>query len=548
MNENFSDPTPEPGVGELQGQNEPAQSFIDSQQPLREYASAAPALPPLPDTPQPGYPGQAPMAWPQVNPHPGQSVTNGYPSYPGQPATNSYPPHPGQPAANGYPPYIIPYPGAPAYYPQAPQYPYGYYAWPPTPPQPKRDTYLLVIGILGFASSCFALLGGLVCFILMVLVDVVSVNASNDTQFAGVILFLTLSIAGVVGGGFCAYHSIRSLFFRKPSGVVRLPQFWTFLVFYLLTLGIGYLLHSLGQDVASPQLTALLIYLGAIFPALSILALGIRRLRFPGSNLWPTTWRRLTLALVSGSTLAILLASILELVIAALLFGLQNQNSLLRLLQQGEVDPGSSGTILAFILLAVVAPVVEELVKPLAVVALIGRVNSKAEAFALGLACGIGFNLVETTGYISSGYSDWLNVALVRSGAGLLHGFGAAMMALGWYYLTSRKEGDLGKRLGLALACGTYAILQHSLWNGSWGLALIPGQVGTFVQQWSWSFGPLSIDIPELINVVELLGILSFFIYMAGRLRTKPAAPSDPRRREFEGQPRLAENAETLPA
>ncbi|HET8841639.1 MAG TPA: hypothetical protein VFN35_09240, partial [Ktedonobacteraceae bacterium] len=88
----------------------------------------------------------------------------------------------------------------------------------------------------------------------------------------------------------------------------------------------------------------------------------------------------------------------------------------------------------------------------------------------------------------------------------------------------------------------------HSLWNGSWGLALIPGQVGTFVQQWSWSFGPMSIDIPELINVVELLGILGFFIYMAGRLRTKPAAPSDPRRREFEGQPHLAENAETLPA
>src|SRR5207249_1121714 len=88
-----------------------------------------------------------------------------------------------------------------------------------------------------------------------------------------------------------------------------------------------------------------------------------------------------------------------------------------------------------FILVSVIAPVVEEAVKPLAVVVLIGRIRSAAEAFVLGLACGIGFDLIETTGYISAGYQDWLSIALIRTGAGLLHGFGAAMVALGWYYL-----------------------------------------------------------------------------------------------------------------
>ena len=87
-----------------------------------------------------------------------------------------------------------------------------------------------------------------------------------------------------------------------------------------------------------------------------------------------------------------------------------------------------------------IAPVVEEAVKPLAVVALIGRIRGAAEAFVLGLACGVGFDMVETSGYIGTGYHDWLNVALVRSGSSLLHGFGAAMVALGWYYLTHAKR------------------------------------------------------------------------------------------------------------
>ena len=177
------------------------------------------------------------------------------------------------------------------------------------------------------------------------------------------------------------------------------------------------------------------------------------------------------------------------------------------------------------ILLSVIAPLVEETVKPLAVVVLIGRVSSKAEAFTLGLACGIGFNLVETTGYISSGYNGWLTVALMRSGAGLLHGFGAAMVALGWYYLTHHEEGRFAKRLWLALGCAGYAVLQHAIWNGSVALAFIPGPIGDFFQNWSWSLGPVSIDGVELANIVEVIGILIFFMYMAGRLRRKPVAP-----------------------
>ena len=190
----------------------------------------------------------------------------------------------------------------------------------------------------------------------------------------------------------------------------------------------------------------------------------------------------------------------------------------------GNPPAGLYGLLL--ILLSVIAPLVEELVKPLAVVVLIGRVRSKAEAFTLGLACGIGFNLVETTGYISSGYNDWLNVALLRSGAGLLHGFGAAMVALGWYYLTHKEEGAWQKRTLLAFGCAAYAVFQHALWNGSVGLIFLPGPVGSFFQNWSWSLGTFQISATELVNVAEMLGILIFFVYMAGRLRARASMPT----------------------
>jgi len=56
----------------------------------------------------------------------------------------------------------------------------------------------------------------------------------------------------------------------------------------------------------------LLILLAGILPALTVVALGIRRLHYPRGARWPTSWRRFTLALVSGMTSAIVFAAIFE--------------------------------------------------------------------------------------------------------------------------------------------------------------------------------------------------------------------------------------------
>jgi hypothetical protein len=185
------------------------------------------------------------------------------------------------------------------------------------------------------------------------------------------------------------------------------------------------------------------------------------------------------------------------------------------------VPTDARSILFMFILVSVIAPIVEEAVKPLAVVVLIGRIRSAAEAFVLGMACGIGFDLVETTGYIGQGYQDWLSVALQRSSAGLLHGFGAGMVALGWYFITHRNSTGRANRVLLAAGCWGYAIMQHALWNGSFGLQLLPAPIGPYLENGTLPLGPVTFPAFILVYIVETVLMLIFFLFVTKRLRAK---------------------------
>jgi len=441
-----------------------------------------------------------------------------------QPQRQAHPPYPLYPDYRGYPPGYSPYPA----------YPYPLYAW--QPPQPKQDSYLLAIAICSVIGSGLVLLGGLGCiFLVLLIASVPTRSLSSSQQFSSLATLSIFTCVCILGGAFGLYHSIRSLM-KKPSSDFSLPRFWIFLILYLAVIGVAFLLQSRGQEVAFPALTITLIALAGILPALTVLALGVRRLRArvakPLKASWPTSWRRFMLALASGTTLSIVLALVLELGLLIVITAFTHVQAMqdFSCLDTPNVQSCQAPGVYSLLLfvVAVGAPLIEETVKPLAVVLLIGRVRSAAEAFVLGMACGIGFDLVETSGYISSGYQDWLNVALQRTAAGLLHGFGAAMVALGWYYLGHAKK----RRLLLALACWSYAVLQHAIWNGSWGLTLLPAPIGPFVGNWALNLGFASVPFFTLINIVEAIGMLAFFIYMTGKLKLKwvspPLPPSSP--------------------
>jgi len=527
---------PAPPAGQEQTLPLHSEAPVDPQPAYREHVTGSLAA----------HPAEAPLFQPAYLPPPPQMYPQQAQAYTPQPVYQQYP---GYPA--GYPPYAYPP-----------------YAWQLQPPHPKRDGYLLAMAISSLVGSSLVLLIGLIFTGLLLLATALPNKTMNGSQQFDVAIVIALFICvGIFGGSFGLYHSIRSLI-KKPSADFSLPWFWIFLVLYVAVAVIGFVLHSRGQEVAFPVLSATLIVLAGVLPALAVTAIAVRRLRTRAGRAihgrdaqssmvgagnapallkdkWETSWRRFTLALLSGATLSVTLAGVLEFVLLVMLIllthaqGMQNLVSCVNTPNVQNCQNAGAYSLL-FITIAVMAPLVEETVKPLAVVLLIGRVRSAAEAFVLGLACGVGFDIVETSLYISSGYHDWLNVALTRTGSGLLHGFGAGMVALGWYYLTHvQGTGGYPKAFLRAFACWFYAVFQHAVWNGSVTLVLLPGPVGQFLQNWMLNLGFASVPSDVVINSIETLFILAFFIYMTGKLRSKPTSPSVPspeERKEIAGK------------
>ncbi len=511
--------------------------------PLPAHPPAAPLYPPAYYAPTgpaaPGYqPSQGQGQQGQIQKQ-GQNGQPPYPGYPGQPGYQQQPAYPAYPVQHPYQAYPA-YPAYPGHGYSMSPYPYPY--WQPVPgqfygppyQQPQRDGYQLAISIVALVGSGLAILAGLACAFFAVLVATVSTGAqlAPDQLFSSILTLIAFACAGIIGGGFSLYQSIRALL-RKRSAPFALPTFWIFAVLYAVIIAIGYGLQINKMSVSQAPLTVLLIFLAAIFPALTLLAIGDRRLRNPK---WPTTWRRFTISLTSGATLSIGLALALELGLIILLARGQNATSMTECINNPDLpvcqqNPAVYGFII--VVAAVIAPLVEETVKPLAVALYIGRVSSAAEAFIMGMAAGIGFDLIETVGYIGSGYHDWLSVALERTGTGLLHGFGAAMVALGWYYLVHAKD----KRFLKAFGCWLYAVLQHGIWNGSATLVLLPAPVGPTLNNWNLNLGFTTLPFPELLNIVEAILFFIFFLYMTGRLK-RTNTPSTSTAEEQPAQPR----------
>jgi RsiW-degrading membrane proteinase PrsW (M82 family) len=540
----------------------------------REHSSSSTSLPPLtpsfypphfsyqqqpgnqPQLPVPSSPGwqsyqplpaAQPSAQPQQQPYPAMPM-------PSSPGWQSYQP----PPAAQQQPYLAtpapPYP--PAGYPPAMQHSYGYHgygyaqaapptypgysgSWPPyspypqvwQPPRPRRDGYQLSIAIISTICSGLVMLAGLFCGFVLLILAVGSPTLSHlgpNERFSGTVIYTMLTIIGLVGGSSSLYHSIRTLL-RKQSAPFKLPWSWLFLVFYMILLAIGFTIGSTPQVLANQPLKIFLIVLSGIFPALTFLALAVRRIHYPQLAPWPTTWRRFTLAIVSGGTVTIVLAVIFELVLTQLAgtaFGVHT--SIIDNLNM-PVPHNPQELLFSLVLVSVIAPIVEECVKPLAVVVMIGRLRSAAEAFILGFACGIGFDLIETSGYISLGDSrPWIDTALERSTAGLLHGFGAGMVALGCYYLTRRNSIN-NHRILIGLGCIAYAIIQHGIWNGAFLFALLPAPVGPFLENGTVGIGSYVMQGIVVVYIVESLVMFAFFLFVIGKLR--PQSPKATRQR-----------------
>jgi RsiW-degrading membrane proteinase PrsW (M82 family) len=417
------------------------------------------------------------------------------------------------------------------YPPVSPTYPGYGDSWPPNSPYPigpssfRRDGYQFIVAIISTICSAFVILAGIFCgFMLLFLAGIPSIfpQVQPKERFSATVAYTVLTIVGLIGGASSLYHSIRALS-QKRSAPFKLPWSWLFLSLYVLLLVVGFTIGSTTQVLANQPLTISLIVLTGVLPALTFLALAVRRVHYPKEAPWPTSWRRFTLAIVSGGTLTVLLAVSFELVLMNIegsAFGvhtsiIDNINT--------QIPHNPQELFFLIVLVSVIAPIIEESIKPLAVLIMLGRLCSAAEAFVLGFACGVGFDLIETSGYISLGDSrPWVDTALERSTAGLLHGFGAGMVALGCYYLTHRNS--INRPILIGMSCIAYAVIQHAIWNSTFLLGLLPGPVGMFIANgtiWINSYEMQGIVVAYL---VESLLIFACFLFVTGKLRSQTAS------------------------
>ncbi len=468
---------------------------------LREYGTGA--------QPRPAVPYRPPL---------GPAGSTGAPGYP-DPGAPQYPP--GAPTYRGYPPQpgYGPYPP----YPGASIYPYGWYP-PIKPPRAPGETYHKVLGILAIVATSLLILGGLAGLGVLALLAL----AGNGQDLSSVNLILMGSLVALVGGGAGLYHTIRALM-RRASAPFSLPSFWLLLAVSVVALGAGLALFARDQPTGPVTMIEPLVLICGTAPAFTILALALQRLRANAS------WRRVSLALTTGATLSIGIASLLELALALLLLGVA---SLVNLNPSSFSPDNPSIVVDMLILVAVIAPLVEETTKQIAGFFLLPRLKGPQEAFLIGLAAGIGFAIMETAGYIGTAQADWVGIAIGRVGGGLLHGMGAAMAGVGWYYLV-RGKGVPGRwRLGFGFLA--YAYLQHAIFNGGQVLLLLLKPL----QTWHFDFFDLHLDATSVYAGILYLIILGVLIQMTHWLRQ--SAPSAGGRRGIE-QPSARVSMATLP-
>ncbi len=321
----------------------------------------------------------------------------------------------------------------------------------------RRTTSLIHVGGLLLFLVGLPIALGYVCALLFSLTS----RDSNSAIAPTVALTFTLLTLGA--GTIVFRHSARALN-NQPSAVMTLPPIITLIGAFALLL-IGGAIITTARFVPAFFLPPIIVSAAALPPLIAVAW-------FAAHHLDGVTWRRGIVAFFGGATMSVALAIILELALPIFVLALVSAafNAVSRYLQSFlDALAGanianaltSPGFILLFVQLAIIAPVVEEFVKPLLTLPLL-RQLARRDAFLLGALAGAGFAAVENIVYTNFGFALWSGVLLLRAIGCAIHPFGAGMVAVGWRAVLLREPQARKKWLmRFGAACG-----MHALWNG----------------------------------------------------------------------------------
>ena len=387
-----------------------------------------------------------------------------------------------------------------------------------------------LLGSILFAISALLLLG---IGLLMGFTALFSWLNGNPMQIQQTILFIALGFEAALLFAASFFSFQKTL--QKPSA--DQPSSFSL---SRLQIVLGILIAAgailIGYQVGAVQSVNWLVLPVLTVPAVAlplavILALGSRSL--PMGTRWQT-WSVLGL----GMTLAPFLLLILETIVAIILFfgvvvyivaqpelilelqALSRQIMILGPESEAALDllaplltkPGV--IVIALIYIAVIVPAIEELLKPLGVWLLAGRLDSAAQGFTLGALSGAAYGLIETIG-VSGQAGEWASLLFSRIGTGLLHITTSALM--GAAIVIAWRERRYLRLIGTYLL----AILLHGLWN-------------TFAMLFTFSTlaeltdqpGRLGTLQPILITIMSILAVVLFIILITSNRRLQKTVPT----------------------
>ena len=120
-----------------------------------------------------------------------------------------------------------------------------------------------------------------------------------------------------------------------------------------------------------------------------------------------------------------------------------------------------------FLVISVIAPLIEEILKPLAVWLLLGRPLAEREGFMLGMISGAAFTLLESASLVSQiDPAGWLPAVVLRTATAILHIGLSGILGYGMTRAWNQKSPGTAIRYLLG------AVGLHGLWNA---MALISG-------------------------------------------------------------------------
>lgn len=217
--------------------------------------------------------------------------------------------------------------------------------------------------------------------------------------------------------------------------------------------------------------------LAAALPGLTFAMLASRGSPFRGQRVRWLTWRQWTLAIAISMSVATMIAIYVESIgsVGAVVLLLvhngafefaSNWDGIRDVVRVSNfILTRNEQFVAGLITAAVVAPLVEEFGKSLAVRFMLRPISTRAQAFALGAAAGAGFGFIEAMLYGLAGIQDdlggWWLIMLLRGGSTSLHVMGTGLGGLAWWYWSVAKRPRLGWMLfGLA-------VFIHAAWNGA---------------------------------------------------------------------------------